>query len=715
MKKVFTILILLSLFGLNCSFAQEKFFFYAKPTGSNYYTIWSMNIDGTQKTKLFSDSINRVGCKISNDGNYLYYMKRLQALDSEGSDSIWICKSQLNGSNEQVVYRFPNFTTYGIRWNFNISNDEQEIIYSTNTLGTRDGDIFKYNIITHSLTQLTNDVDYAKNDPIYQPNSDSIVYTKNGTTWFADPWPMYKMKNDGTGNHLFQPMGTGHYEKPTFSKDGSKFAYCYVANVGGLYNLYISNPNGSNNYMLTPSSGAANDILFPTFNSNVTKIAFVRTNYSQVVISDLIGNVETTIPLNGQTEFNGLIWANINNIQDSIVIPDTISHISSTIEIPVRNTTSLLTSNNIISYQFNVTYNTNKLQYISSNLTGTIASGGNVVVNSSTPGKLLISYMTSTPLIGTGNLLKLKFQPLQFGTSQLAISNFLYNTDTITNTHNGNYTAIGMYGDIDTNGHVQAYDAALDLQYSVGLDPLPTSAPRPWADWRYIVANVDGSDTISANDASLILQYSAGVISSFPVGLKSLENPIADITITQGNNELIITSTGELYGLNIFTTNGTNVTLETPTSIDANMLSAFNIAGSTYNVGLCTAYTPADNTTIMKIPFTCTVSDTLTFNMFINKNTVVKKIFVDKSLGINENNKQVVNIYPNPVKDNLTLGTNSNTEQRLEIINLFGQTVYSIYINKKATINTSALANGVYILKLSSDKETVVKKFVKEY
>ena len=73
-----------------------------------------------------------------------------------------------------------------------------------------------------------------------------------------------------------------------------------------------------------------------------------------------------------------------------------------------------------------------------------------------------------------------------------------------------------------------------------------------------------------------------------------------------------------------------------------------------------------------------------------------------------------IKIYPNPTKDNLTIETNSNTEQRLEIINLIGQTVYTIYINKKATINTSAFANGVYILKLSSDKETVVRKFVKE-
>ena len=86
------------------------------------------------------------------------------------------------------------------------------------------------------------------------------------------------------------------------------------------------------------------------------------------------------------------------------------------------------------------------------------------------------------------------------------------------------------------------------------------------------------------------------------------------------------------------------------------------------------------------------------------------------SAGINEikQEKGMIKVYPNPTKDNLTIETNSNKEQRLEITNLIGQTVYTIYINKKATINTSAFANGVYILKLSSDKETVVRKFVKE-
>jgi len=86
------------------------------------------------------------------------------------------------------------------------------------------------------------------------------------------------------------------------------------------------------------------------------------------------------------------------------------------------------------------------------------------------------------------------------------------------------------------------------------------------------------------------------------------------------------------------------------------------------------------------------------------------------SAGINEikQEKGAVKVYPNPTKENLTIETNINKEQKLEILNLMGQTVYTSIINKKATINTSAFANGVYIIKLYTDKETVVRKFVKE-
>jgi len=97
-----------------------------------------------------------------------------------------------------------------------------------------------------------------------------------------------------------------------------------------------------------------------------------------------------------------------------------------------------------------------------------------------------------------------------------------------------------------------------------------------------------------------------------------------------------------------------------------------------------------------------------------NKYQLGKYIDTTSTVGIINKSETNISIYPNPTRDNLTIETNSNTNQRLEIVNLIGHTIYTNSINKTITINTSAFLSGVYIIKLYTDKETVVKKFVKE-
>ncbi len=71
------------------------------------------------------------------------------------------------------------------------------------------------------------------------------------------------------------------------------------------------------------------------------------------------------------------------------------------------------------------------------------------------------------------------------------------------------------YGDIDNNGYVESFDAALVLQYFVGLDP--SAAPLPWEEWRLVRADVDGNGFVEAYDASLIQRFVVGMIDHFPV------------------------------------------------------------------------------------------------------------------------------------------------------------------------------------------------------
>jgi len=46
---------------------------------------------------------------------------------------------------------------------------------------------------------------------------------------------------------------------------------------------------------------------------------------------------------------------------------------------------------------------------------------------------------------------------------------------------------------------------------------VPEGTTLPWEDWRIEVSDVDGNGVVEAYDASLILQFSVGFIDEFPV------------------------------------------------------------------------------------------------------------------------------------------------------------------------------------------------------
>lgn len=68
-------------------------------------------------------------------------------------------------------------------------------------------------------------------------------------------------------------------------------------------------------------------------------------------------------------------------------------------------------------------------------------------------------------------------------------------------------------------------------------------------------------------------------------------------------------------------------------------------------------------------------------------------------------------MYPNPAKENLTIEINKDAT--VEIINLQGQVVKNITLtNSENTINLKGLIDGVYVIKITTDKEMVMKKLV---
>ena len=478
------------------------------------------------------------------------------------------------------------------------------------------------------------------------------------------------------------------------------------------------------------------------------------------------------------------------------------------------STEALNTTDNVIAYQTDFSYDTTRYTYVSNNLIGTLNPSGNTVVNSTKNGKLAISYMSQTALSGAGSLVKLNFKANNtLGQGIFGLTNFLYNTTTVTSlkndtvntidvtpptakitytqnpvrkgdsllitvkfnekmavsplpqlnltgqntlantnltkvndttytfwwvvekgngtvnvnlatgkdfggnvivatpTQNPSFTVLPtVFGDIDTNKLVQAYDAALALQYSVGLNPLPTMDPLPWSNWRIAVANVDTVGNVSANDASLILQHSAKLIATFPADAKKRggDAPVANVTVSQEGNQLVFRTTGKLYAFNVFMKDHFNV-LGQPEVKDKNAMVASNISATTYNVGLASTTPFTENEPFLIIPILS--NDNLQGTMDIVANTQEKALAYGAAASIASINKDVVIVYPNPTKDMVTI---SNAQGKtLRIVDVQGKEVYTTSVtNAKTEISLKALgAKGMYMLHISDDKnENILTK-----
>ena len=262
-------------------------------------------------------------------------------------------------------------------------------------------------------------------------------------------------------------------------------------------------------------------------------------------------------------------------------------------------------------------------------------------------------------------------------------------------------------GDVDDDGVILAYDAALTLQYSVGIDPLPLADPMPWENWRDSTANVDATGGITAHDAGMILQYSAGIISNFSgTSLKSAR--AATISMEVEDEHLVFYSHGELLGFNLNTMNMQGV-LGIPVILNDAYISAVNMTGSNFRVGLCTAHPAAERTAILKVPIQH--SGTVTFHMMVN--TVERTLKVDLTTGLTEQEDEFIEIYPNPVINRLIIRGLSG-RAKAGIYTSHGQLLsISLMDEFAAEIDVSDLYPGIYMLRVEMEKGNFVKKFSK--
>lgn len=498
-----------------------------------------------------------------------------------------------------------------------------------------------------------------------------------------------------------------------------------------------------------------------------------------------------------------------------IHLPDSTVEWLEEFEIPL-NTPTLSADSNFISYQFNLNYDTQKLKFISENLTGTLAEGGSVFANEIYPGVVSVSYATTVPLSGEGALLNLRFKALDIGKTSLGVSEFMFNnngksvagsiieivdntppTATITlsdedgqlrfgenqlitvefsesmadyptpqlslhgayelsncdlikesdTVYSYNHSIINgqgyvtveiitaqdahgndlitqpegensfyvlpvYYGDVDDNSFIRAYDAALVLQFSVGLDPLPLVDDLPWENWRFETADTDHSGDVTANDAAVILKHTVGLIDmNQPQGIVryNIAPDMADVQVTLSGNEILFQSAGELYGFNAYIVENTEA-LGIPDFKNMNMLSAFNSKDNFFAVGIATAFSPENGTVFLGIPIVQTTVESISIEMYINN--TVKTAIIDIPTGVTNQYRHQLLISPNPVGRYLYVnGLESIAD--ISITDLTGKKVLSITTDQKQ-IDVGKLNTGIYFITVRIQNEIVTCKFIKE-
>ncbi len=92
----------------------------------------------------------------------------------------------------------------------------------------------------------------------------------------------------------------------------------------------------------------------------------------------------------------------------------------------------------------------------------------------------------------------------------------------------------------------------------------------------------------------------------------------------------------------------------------------------------------------------------------------VDNIVIDVALANESFNNKSFSVYPNPVKDILNINYNENIT-KIQIINLLGQEVITKIVNNTENqIDMSGLAQGTYLVKVTSNDMIKTIKVVKQ-
>jgi len=89
----------------------------------------------------------------------------------------------------------------------------------------------------------------------------------------------------------------------------------------------------------------------------------------------------------------------------------------------------------------------------------------------------------------------------------------------------------------------------------------------------------------------------------------------------------------------------------------------------------------------------------------------------NRTMGIKQNNENLFSVYPNPTNGNLTIQLNNMGLEKtaIKVMSMLGQEIYSASLagNNSHTIDLGKYENGTYLVQVTTNSSTVIKRIVK--
>lgn len=305
--------------------------FYTDTDGN--YEIYTMNIDGSNQTRLTNNPAIDYAPHYSPDGSKIIF-----ASQRDGNEEIYTMNAdgtnQTRATTNAATDTEPSWQPVRFSTSTNTSSTNGKIAFTSSRTGNNE--IFTMNADGSNQINISNNAasdvqaawspdgskiafqsDRTGNSNIYTMNADGSSQTRITNNTFTDEFPswspdgtkivftsnrtgqgdIYRMNADGTN----QIQLTNYFvldSDPEFSPDGSRIVFSRVSyeNGFGRIDIYVMNSNGTNETRLTNSAAFVGNQQ-PAFSPDGSKIAF-HSNLNSPNADIFVMNADGTNPVN---------------------------------------------------------------------------------------------------------------------------------------------------------------------------------------------------------------------------------------------------------------------------------------------------------------------------------------------------------------------------------------------------------------------------------